>query len=82
MDTGLLIALLNPGITLVLAGAFLVLWLHKRGEIKRKDFRFLALAFLGAVNAVVHDWMLADPRPPEHNIQNSLRDLAVQLITA
>jgi diguanylate cyclase (GGDEF)-like protein len=32
LDTGLLIALLNPGITLVLAGAFLVLWLHKRAE--------------------------------------------------
>ncbi|NUR95851.1 MAG: TetR/AcrR family transcriptional regulator [Kribbellaceae bacterium] len=54
----------------------------ERGEIKRKDFRFLALAFFGAVNAVVHDWMLADPRPPEQNVQNSLRDLAVQLITA
>jgi diguanylate cyclase (GGDEF)-like protein len=30
LDSGLLIALLNPGITIVLAGAFLVLWLHQR----------------------------------------------------
>ena len=39
----------------------------ERGEIKRKDFRFLGLAFFGAVNTVVYDWMLADPRPPEQN---------------
>lgn len=32
MDTGLLIALLNPGITIVLSGAFLVLWLHQRDQ--------------------------------------------------
>lgn len=32
MDTGLLIALLNPGITVVLSGAFLVLWLHQRDQ--------------------------------------------------
>ena len=54
----------------------------ERGEIKRKDFRFLALAFFGAVNAVVHDWMLTEPRPLEQKVQNSLRDLAVELITA
>jgi AcrR family transcriptional regulator len=53
----------------------------ERGEIKRKDFRFLGLAFFGAVNTVVYDWMLADPRPPEQSVQNSLRELAVQLIT-
>jgi len=54
----------------------------ERGEIKRKDFRFLALAFFGAVNAVVHDWMLTEPRPLEQKVQNSLRDLAVELNTA
>ena len=53
----------------------------ERGEVKRKDFRFLGLAFFGAVNTVVYDWMLTDPRPPEQNVQNSLRELAVQLIT-
>ena len=40
------------------------------------------LAFFGAVNAVVHDWMLTEPRPLEQKVQNSLRDLAVELITA
>jgi hypothetical protein len=34
------------------------------------------------VNTVVYDWMLAEPRPPEQKVQKSLRDLAVQLITA
>lgn len=33
MDSGLLIALLNPGIAIILAGAFLVLWLHQRDRI-------------------------------------------------
>lgn len=33
MDSGLLIALLNPGIAMVLSGAFLVLWLYKREQL-------------------------------------------------
>jgi AcrR family transcriptional regulator len=53
-----------------------------RGEIKKKDFRFLGLAFFGAVNTVVYDWMLTDPRPPEQKVQKSLRELAIQLITS
>jgi AcrR family transcriptional regulator len=53
-----------------------------RGEIKRRDFRFLGLAFFGAVNTVVYDWMLADPRPPEQKVQRALRELAVQLMTS
>ncbi|TCO38693.1 TetR family transcriptional regulator [Kribbella antiqua] len=53
-----------------------------RGEIKRKDFRFLGLAFFGAVNTVVYDWMLTDPRPPEQKVQKALRELAVQLMTS
>ncbi|MFG1624032.1 TetR/AcrR family transcriptional regulator [Kribbella sp. NPDC049227] len=53
-----------------------------RGEIKPKDFRFLGLAFFGAVNTVVYDWMLTDPRPPEQTVQQSLRELAVQLMTS
>ena len=36
-----------------------------RQELEPKDFRFLGLCFIGAVNTVVYDWMLADPRPPE-----------------
>jgi AcrR family transcriptional regulator len=53
-----------------------------RGEIKRKDFRFVGLAFFGAVNTVVYDWMLTDPRPPEQKVQKALRELAVQLMTS
>ena len=53
-----------------------------RGEIERKDFRFLGLSFFGAVNMVISDWMQADPRPPEQNVQSALRELAVQLMTS
>jgi len=53
-----------------------------RGEITRKDFRFIGLSFMGAVNTVVYDWMLADPRPPEQQVQDALRELAVELMTA
>ncbi|WP_432943185.1 TetR/AcrR family transcriptional regulator [Kribbella sp. CA-253562] len=52
-----------------------------RGEITRKDFRFIGLCFMGAVNTVVYDWMLTDPRPPEHQVQDALRELAVNLMT-
>ncbi|HET6293827.1 MAG TPA: TetR/AcrR family transcriptional regulator [Kribbella sp.] len=52
-----------------------------RGEITRKDFRFLGLSFMGAVNTVVYDWMLTDPRPPEEKVQAALRNLAVSLMT-
>lgn len=51
-----------------------------RQEIKPKDFRFLGLCFIGAVNTVVYDWMLADPRPPEEQVQSALRELAVSLM--
>jgi diguanylate cyclase (GGDEF)-like protein len=47
LDTGLLIALLNPGITIVLSGAFLVLWLHQRNQPY-----LAALAVAYAVSAV------------------------------
>ncbi|ONI68006.1 TetR family transcriptional regulator [Kribbella sp. ALI-6-A] len=52
-----------------------------RGEITRKDFRFIGLCFMGAVNTVVYDWMLTDPRPPEQQVQEALRELAVNLMT-
>jgi hypothetical protein len=51
-----------------------------RQEIKPKDFRFLGLCFIGAVNTVVYDWMLADPRPPEEKVQTALRELAISLM--
>jgi AcrR family transcriptional regulator len=51
-----------------------------RNELARKDFRFLGLCFIGAVNTVVYDWMLTDPRPPEEQVQSALRELAVSLM--
>ncbi|QNE19659.1 TetR/AcrR family transcriptional regulator [Kribbella qitaiheensis] len=53
-----------------------------RQEIGPKDFRFLGLCFIGAVNTVVYDWMLADPRPPETGVQEALRNLAVALMVS
>jgi AcrR family transcriptional regulator len=51
-----------------------------RNEITQKDFRFLGLCFIGAVNTVVYDWMLADPRPPKEQVRTALRDLALSLM--
>ncbi len=51
-----------------------------RNELTPKDFRFLGLCFIGAVNTVVYDWMLTNPRPPEDQVQAALRDLAVSLM--
>jgi AcrR family transcriptional regulator len=51
-----------------------------RNELTPKDFRFLGLCFIGAVNTVVYDWMLTEPRPPEQQVQTALRDLAVSLM--
>lgn len=53
-----------------------------RREIPPKDFRFLGLCFLGAVNTVVYDWMLTDPHPPSEQIRAALRDLAISLMTS
>jgi AcrR family transcriptional regulator len=53
-----------------------------RGEIPKRDFRFLGLAFIGAVNTVVYDWMLARPRPPADQVRAALQDLAVALMTS
>jgi AcrR family transcriptional regulator len=53
-----------------------------RGEIPKRDFRFLGLAFIGAVNSVIYDWMLARPRPPADQVRSALKDLAVALMTS
>jgi AcrR family transcriptional regulator len=53
-----------------------------RGEIPKRDFRFLGLALIGAVNTVVYDWMLARPRPPGDQVRTALIDLAVTLMTS
>ena len=53
-----------------------------RGEITRRDFRFVGLSFMGAVNTVVYDWMLARPRSPADEVHTALKDLTVALMTS
>ncbi|MGH3739184.1 MAG: TetR/AcrR family transcriptional regulator [Micromonosporaceae bacterium] len=53
----------------------------ERGEIAPRDFRFAAMAFIGAVNATVYDWFLHQPQPPREQLQSALIDLAVTLLT-
>src|SRR5439155_6263595 len=52
-----------------------------RGEIVPRDFRFAALAFIGAVNSVLHDWTVRQPRPSTEQVQADLVDLAVLMLT-
>lgn len=54
----------------------------ERGEITRKDFRFLGTALIGAVNATVYDWLEHDPRPPAPELQESLVQLALNMLGA
>lgn len=55
----------------------------ERGEISPRDFHFLGLSFLGAVNVVVHDWSL-HPQRAGHgsavDLERQLCDLAVELL--
>lgn len=53
----------------------------ERGEIAPRDFRFAAMAFIGAVNATVYDWFLHQPQPPREQLQSALIDLAFVLLT-
>lgn len=53
-----------------------------RGEAADRDFRFAALALIGAANVIVHDWAAHEDRPPAAEVERNLSDLAVTLITA
>ncbi|HTK76325.1 MAG TPA: TetR/AcrR family transcriptional regulator [Gemmataceae bacterium] len=53
----------------------------ERGELEPRDFRFLALSFLGAVNVVVHDWSLNPNHAAAESLQEQLCGLAVELFT-
>jgi AcrR family transcriptional regulator len=53
-----------------------------RREISKRDFRFLGLALIGAINTVVYDWMLARPRPSGDHVRTALKKLAVTLMTS
>ena len=52
----------------------------ERGELTSKDFRFRALAFLGAVNVLVHDWSIRADHVDGERLSDQLCDLAVELI--
>jgi AcrR family transcriptional regulator len=52
----------------------------RRGELEPKDFRFRALAFLGAVNVLVHDWSVHPHHVNAARLSDQLCDLAAELI--
>ena len=52
----------------------------KRGELTANDFRFRALAFLGAVNVLVHDWSIHPDHVDAGRLSKQMCDLAVELI--
>lgn len=54
----------------------------KRGEIERRDFRFAALALVGAANATVYDWMSKPSRPTNSVMETALANLAITLLVA
>jgi hypothetical protein len=51
----------------------------KRGEVVDRDFRFAALALVGAANAIIYDWALGPDRPAE-SLEADLAALAVTLL--
>lgn len=53
----------------------------KRGEVADRDWRFAALALVGAVTAIVYDWALRGRRPSRRHLEAQLARLAVTLLT-
>lgn len=52
-----------------------------RGEVVDRDWRFAALALIGAATATALDWMLQKRRPPVEHLERQLGQLAVTLLT-
>jgi AcrR family transcriptional regulator len=52
------------------------------GEVADRDFRFAALALIGAANVIVYDWAVRADRPEAAGVEQQLADLAVTLLTA
>ncbi|MGH3431277.1 MAG: TetR/AcrR family transcriptional regulator [Thermocrispum sp.] len=52
----------------------------RRGELAPRDFRFLGMALIGAVNATVYDWLLHEPQPPAAQLQASIVRLALDML--
>ncbi|MGY0386113.1 TetR/AcrR family transcriptional regulator [Nocardioides sp. WG-D5] len=53
-----------------------------RGEIVDRDWRFAALALVGAVTAIVYDWALHQPRSSREALEGQLAELALVLLAA
>jgi AcrR family transcriptional regulator len=53
-----------------------------RGEAKDRDFQLTGIAFIGAVNELVHEWSLNGRNVPIDTICAELTRLAVALLTA
>ncbi|MGH3516517.1 MAG: hypothetical protein ACRDQ7_03710 [Haloechinothrix sp.] len=51
-----------------------------RGEITDRDFRFAALALIGAANVIVYDWTIHDNRPPADELERKLSALSSTLL--
>lgn len=54
----------------------------RRGEIADRDFRFAALALIGAANAIVYDWVNRPKPPADRAMRQALANLANTLIVA
>jgi AcrR family transcriptional regulator len=54
----------------------------RRGEIAARDFRFAALALIGAANAIVYDWVSRPKPPTDRQMRRALANLAVTLLVA
>lgn len=50
-----------------------------RGELPDQDFRQLGIALIGAVNGVIYEWMLEDPRSPADELEAALCGLALRM---
>lgn len=53
-----------------------------RGEILDRDWRFAALALVGAVTAIVYDWALHQPGSSREALEDQLAGLALVLLTS
>jgi len=52
----------------------------ERGEIGPRDFRFLALAFIGAINVIVHEWGRDPDRMDASLLDEKVCRLAIDII--
>lgn len=52
-----------------------------RGEVADRDWRFAALALIGATTAIAYDWVLRTQHQPIEQLEKQLTELAVRLLT-